>query len=382
MSLRMRAVLVGAMLALAVAPAAEAAKSSSAAANKGGSAKAKAKKANHKKKSDAGKTSRTLRKEISSRRMFKHLEAFQDIANNSGGHRASGFEGYGASVQYVLTQLRAAGYNPTTQVFDFVTFQEVADPLVREVSPTAKTYTATGDAPEVITMDDPATAAIRRKRNSSIRIAADCVRDGRAAGLVSAGHTGAGMVVAKMVIGTIEGVDRPALATVLPNLDPVHKISIVARGFGALGFTMQLPLEDRYLMTRSDLQSQLSVLLGGRTAEEISLGEISTGAQNDLQRATDIARAMVTEWGMSDTLGAVNYDGSRDRPMFLNAPSGHDRGPYAEHTAQQIDGSRRIVLPQLDCSPDGGNEVMLHERVLGPFCANLVCESTGFRCLS
>ena len=74
------------------------------------------------------------------------------------------------------------------------------------------------DAPEVVTMDDPATAAIRRKRNSSIRIAADCVRDGRAAGLVSAGHTGAAMVVAKMVIGSIEGVDRPALATVLPNL--------------------------------------------------------------------------------------------------------------------------------------------------------------------
>jgi len=74
------------------------------------------------------------------------------------------------------------------------------------------------EAPEVVTMEDPATAAIRRKRNSSIRIAADCVRDGRAAGLVSAGHTGAGMVVAKMVIGSIEGVDRPALATVLPNL--------------------------------------------------------------------------------------------------------------------------------------------------------------------
>jgi phosphate acyltransferase len=74
------------------------------------------------------------------------------------------------------------------------------------------------DAPEIVTMEDPATAAIRRKRNSSIRIAADCVRDGRAAGLVSAGHTGAAMVVAKMVIGTIVGVDRPALATVLPNL--------------------------------------------------------------------------------------------------------------------------------------------------------------------
>jgi glycerol-3-phosphate acyltransferase PlsX len=74
------------------------------------------------------------------------------------------------------------------------------------------------DAAEVITMDDPATAAIRKKRNSSIRIAANCVRDGRAAGLVSAGHTGAGMVCAKMVIGTIEGVDRPALAAILPNL--------------------------------------------------------------------------------------------------------------------------------------------------------------------
>jgi glycerol-3-phosphate acyltransferase PlsX len=74
------------------------------------------------------------------------------------------------------------------------------------------------DAPEVITMDDPATAVVRRKRNSSIRVAADCVRDGRAEGLVSAGHTGAAMVCAKMVIGTIEGVDRPALAAILPNL--------------------------------------------------------------------------------------------------------------------------------------------------------------------
>lgn len=74
------------------------------------------------------------------------------------------------------------------------------------------------DAPEVVGMNDPATAAIRKKRNSSIRVAADCVRDGRAQGLVSAGHTGAAMVVAKMVIGTIEGVDRPALATILPNL--------------------------------------------------------------------------------------------------------------------------------------------------------------------
>ena len=115
------------------------------------------------------------------------------------------------------------------------------------------------------------------------------------------------------------------VASVLPGLDPVHKISIVQRGFGALGYTMQLPLEDRYLMTRTDLLHQLAVLLGGRTAEEIALGEISTGAQNDLQRATDIARAMVTEWGMSDAVGAVNYAGEK-RSRFLDLGLPAERG--------------------------------------------------------
>ena len=91
------------------------------------------------------------------------------------------------------------------------------EPLLRESGYTGSDIEIV-DAPEVVTMDDPATAAIRKKRNSSIRIAANCVRDGRAAGLVSAGHTGAAMVCGKMVVGTIEGVDRPALATVLPNL--------------------------------------------------------------------------------------------------------------------------------------------------------------------
>ena len=105
------------------------------------------------------------------------------------------------------------------------------------------------------------------------------------------------------------------VATAIPGMDPVHKISIVQRGFGALGYTMQLPLEDRYLMQRKDLLNQLAVLLGGRTAEEIALGEISTGAQNDLQRATDIARAMVTEWGMSEALGAINYDGAQAKQV-------------------------------------------------------------------
>jgi cell division protease FtsH len=133
------------------------------------------------------------------------------------------------------------------------------------------------------------------------------------------------------------------VASVLPNLDPVHKISIVQRGFGALGYTMQLPLEDRYLMQRSDLESQLAVLLGGRTAEEIALGEISTGAQNDLQRATDIARAMVTEFGMSDELGAINYDGNK-RPRFLDIAMPQERGLYAEETAQKIDAEIKRIL--------------------------------------
>ncbi|OFW18227.1 MAG: cell division protein FtsH [Acidobacteria bacterium RIFCSPLOWO2_02_FULL_65_29] len=133
------------------------------------------------------------------------------------------------------------------------------------------------------------------------------------------------------------------VASLLPGLDPVHKISIVQRGFGALGYTLQLPLEDRYLMTRGDLLSQLAVLLAGRSAEEIALGEISTGAQNDLQRASDIARAMVTEFGMSDVLGAVSYDGHK-RARFLDLPIAQERGLYAEETARKIDAEvTRIV---------------------------------------
>ena len=113
------------------------------------------------------------------------------------------------------------------------------------------------------------------------------------------------------------------VASSLAGLDPVHKISIVQRGFGALGYTMQLPFEDRYLMTRTDLLNQLAVLLAGRTAEEIALGEISTGAQNDLQRATDIARAMVTEFGMSDSVGAINY-APQKRSRFLDVGMPND----------------------------------------------------------
>jgi cell division protease FtsH len=132
------------------------------------------------------------------------------------------------------------------------------------------------------------------------------------------------------------------VASVLPGLDPVHKISIVARGFGALGYTMQLPLEDKYLLQKPDLMNQLAVLLGGRSAEEIAFGQVSTGAQNDLQRATDIARAMVTEFGMSDELGVVNYAGHK-RSAFLDMPF-PERGEYAEETARKIDAEVKRIL--------------------------------------
>jgi cell division protease FtsH len=135
------------------------------------------------------------------------------------------------------------------------------------------------------------------------------------------------------------------VASTLPGLDPVHKISIVARGFGALGYTMQLPLEDRYLMTTRDLHNQLAVLLGGRSAEEIAFGEISTGAQNDLQRASDIARAMVTEFGMSEALGPVNYNGHK-RAAFLETPFAQERGAYAEDTAQKIDTEVKRIITE------------------------------------
>ena len=94
------------------------------------------------------------------------------------------------------------------------------------------------------------------------------------------------------------------VAESVKHADRVHKISIIPRGIAALGYTQQQPTEDRYLLTRPELLDRLAVLLGGRVAEELVFGEVSTGAQNDLQRATDIARSMVAEYGMSDRLGS------------------------------------------------------------------------------
>ncbi len=125
------------------------------------------------------------------------------------------------------------------------------------------------------------------------------------------------------------------VAESVEHADPVHKISIIPRGIAALGYTQQQPTEDRYLMTRSELLDRLAVLLGGRVAEELVFEEISTGAQNDLQRASDIARSMVTEYGMSDRLGLVSYERPR-QPVFL--PESFSPGKnYSEAKAAQID---------------------------------------------
>ena len=126
--------------------------------------------------------------------------------------------------------------------------------------------------------------------------------------------------------------------------DPVHKISIIPRGIAALGYTQQQPTEDRYLMTRSELLDRVAVLLGGRVAEELVFGEISTGAQNDLQRATDIVRSMVTEYGMSEKLGIVTYERER-RPMFL-PDSFSPTKTYSEAKAAEIDEEIARVLKE------------------------------------
>ena len=133
------------------------------------------------------------------------------------------------------------------------------------------------------------------------------------------------------------------VATALPGLDPVHKISIVARGFGALGYTMQLPVEERYIISKTNLEHRIAVLLGGRAAEGLVFGERTTGAQNDLLRATDMARSMVTEYGMSDLVGPVNHD-NRRRSTFLDPGFPMERGAYAEETARVIDAEVKRII--------------------------------------
>lgn len=135
------------------------------------------------------------------------------------------------------------------------------------------------------------------------------------------------------------------VALALPGTDEVHKVSIIPRGIGALGYTIQRPTEDRYLMTRVELQNKMAVLLGGRAAEQVVFNEVSTGASDDLVRATDIASAMVLRYGMSEALGNVAYD--REQATFLqpNVPMPQSRN-YSEETATKVDSAVRVLVDQ------------------------------------
>jgi len=133
------------------------------------------------------------------------------------------------------------------------------------------------------------------------------------------------------------------MASLVQTSDPVHKISIIPRGIAALGYTMQRPTEDRYLMTKQELLDRLAVLLGGRVAEELVFGEVSTGGHDDLSKATDIAKSMVKEFGMSDRIGHVTYEKER-KSMFLDIAPDSRFKDYSEETAREIDNEiKRIV---------------------------------------
>jgi cell division protease FtsH len=132
------------------------------------------------------------------------------------------------------------------------------------------------------------------------------------------------------------------VALSLPGTDPVQKISIIPRGIAALGYTMQVPTEDRYLMKKTELLNKIASLLGGRAGEEIIFGDISTGAHNDLARATDIAKSMIKEYGMSDRLGQV-YFAREKRPQFLDMGM-REAGDYSDATAEAIDNEIKAVI--------------------------------------
>jgi cell division protease FtsH len=133
------------------------------------------------------------------------------------------------------------------------------------------------------------------------------------------------------------------VALSIPHADPVQKVSIIPRGIAALGYTLQRPTEDRYLMTKSELIDKLTTLLGGRVAEELAFDEVSTGAQNDLVKATDIARSMVKEYGMSDSLGLVAFERDRES-LYLQAAQFPSAQEYSEETSREIDAEiKRIV---------------------------------------
>ena len=150
------------------------------------------------------------------------------------------------------------------------------------------------------------------------------------------------------------------VAMSLPGTDPVHKVSIIPRGIGALGYTMQRPTEDRYLMTRDELENKMAVLLGGRAAEHLVFGHLSTGAADDLAKVTDIARSMVTRYGMDEKLGNIVYEDERNPLFDVPGAEHHDRS-YSEATAREIDCAVRDIV---DKAFHKAADTLSHQRTL------------------
>jgi cell division protease FtsH len=149
------------------------------------------------------------------------------------------------------------------------------------------------------------------------------------------------------------------VAMALPGTDPVQKISIIPRGVAALGYTLQRPTEDRFLMTREELENKMAVLLGGRAAEEVIFEHLSTGAANDLAKVTEIARSMVMRYGMVKSLGHVAYE--EERPPFLGAPLPSGHREYSEATAREIDVAVRQIV---DGTYEKAVAILRRERAL------------------
>jgi cell division protease FtsH len=174
----------------------------------------------------------------------------------------------------------------------------------------------------------------------------------------------------KKVIAFHEG-GHALVSHVLPNADPVHKISIIPRG-RALGYTLTLPTEDKYLVTRSELIDELAMLLGGRTAEEMIFAEPTTGAANDIERATKIARQMVTEYGMSDELGPMQF-GQKHGEVFLGRDFASNPD-YSDEVAARIDGEVRNLI---DGAHDVARDILLaHREVLDRLAGALMEKET------
>jgi len=162
------------------------------------------------------------------------------------------------------------------------------------------------------------------------------------------------------------------VAAFRPTAEKVHKISIVPRGIGALGFTLQLPTEDRYLMSKQELLEKIDVLLGGRGAESIIFGDVTTGAQNDLQRATEIARSMVMLYGMTDRLGPVTYKSPPNQ--FLVQQPFVQGSEISEETAKMIDDEVRSII---DARMEGVLSTLRdHENLLHRVAEDLLVKET------